>query len=86
MAFAWEILLTSIVCLVLTLWHVARKGGFMVAVPAIVFFVLAIALYSARIIDAQDGVLSAVLYNNLSNALRLYSCFAFLAYARLLHK
>lgn len=86
MAFAWEILLTSIVCLVITLWHVIRKDRLMVSVPAIVFFVLSIALYSARIIDARDNVLNVMLYNNLSNALRLYSCFAFLAYARLLHK
>ena len=81
MAFAWEILLTCIVCLGIVAWHIRRKGGIEATIPALVFFVLSIALYSARIIDGRDNALDAVLYNNLSNGLRLYSCFAFLAYA-----
>ena len=84
MDFAWAILAISAVCLVATALRARQKGRLATATPALIFFVLSIVLYSARIIDGLDTVLNAHLYNDLSNALRIYSCFVFVAYAWML--
>lgn len=72
------VLSVSFIALVLVVYFVrAKRIRLDVATPSLVFLVLSIALYLARIIDGQDNVIDVQLYNNLSNGLRLYSIVAF---------
>lgn len=84
MTFSYVILILSaagFVALVVRGW---KRRNIYTSIPALVWFVLTIAIYAAHIIDAQDNVVNAALYNDLSNGLRLYSIFVFLVYAWLL--
>lgn len=85
MTFAYVILFCSVVGFIALAAHIiTKRGSLYTSIPALIWYAFSIALYSARIIDAQDGAINATLYNDLSNSLRLYSMFVLFAYAWLL--